>query len=454
MKKDSITRRKFLKKTSVGATGAALSVGGATSVYANIVKQADRPAILGGKPVRTEPLSKPWPMYDDTDVKLYLDAYHAKKWCRLGGTRVTEFEEKWAELMGVPYCLAVINGTAALTTSLFSLGVGAGDEVIVSTYTFVASASVIPTLFALPIFVDTDPETLKIDADKIEERITENTKAIIPVHIGGGAADMDKIMAISRKHNIPVVEDACQAWLGEWRNKKLGSLGNTGCFSFQVSKNIPCGEGGAIISSDQKLMDLCNALSNSGRPPRRKGETLSGYPYPGSNYRMTEFQGAVLLGQIRRLVDQQNLRTQNADYLASLLDEIPGISQIKKYPGETRNGYHLFMMTYDKKYFNGLSKQKFTQATRAEGIPISTGYTPLNKEKFIEYHLNSRVFKSIYSKQRLDKYRRDNRCPVNDVICEDIGLWLGQRVLLGGRKDMEDIAEAIAKVQKNSSKLL
>ncbi len=454
MKKDSITRRKFLKKTSIGATGAALSVGGATSVYANIVKQADRPAILGGKPVRTEPLAKPWPMYDDTDVQMYLDAYHAKNWCRLGGSLVTEFEKKWAELNGVPYCIAATNGTSSLFASLSALGVGAGDEVILSTYTFVASANVIPTLFALPVFADTDPETLKIDPNSIEERITENTKAILPVHIGGGAADMDKIMAISRKYNIPVVEDACQAWLGEWRNKKLGSMGDTGCFSFQVSKNIPSGEGGAIIGSDQKLMDLCNAFTNNSRPPRRKGATLSGYPYPGLNFRMTEFQGAILLGQVRRLVGQQNLRIQNAEYLDSLLKDIPGISQVKKYPGETRNGYHLFMMTYDKKYFNGLPKRKFTQATRAEGIPISTGYTPLNKEPFIEYHLSSRVFKSIYSKQRLDKFRRDNRCPVNDVICEDVALWMGQRVLLGGRKDMEDIAEAITKIQKNASKLL
>ena len=150
MKKDSITRRKFLKKTSIGATTAALYAGGATSIYANVVKQANQLAILGGRPVRTESLTKPWPIYDDTDEKLYLQAFHDKAWCRLGGSRVTEFEEKWAELNGVPRCQAMTNGTSSLFASLSALGVGAGDEVIVSTFTFVASANVIPTLFALP----------------------------------------------------------------------------------------------------------------------------------------------------------------------------------------------------------------------------------------------------------------------------------------------------------------
>ena len=453
MKKDSITRRKFLRKTSFGAAGAALSISGATSIYANIVKKADTPAILGGKPVRTKPFPS-WPIYDDTDVQMLLDAYHSRKWCRLGATRVDKFEKKFAKMMGVPRCTATNGGTMALYASLSVLGVGPGDEVIVPPYTFVATINVVPVLFALPVFVDTDPETLKIDADKIEERITEHTKAIIPVHIGGGSCDMDKIMAISKKHNIPVVEDACQAWLGEWRNKKLGSIGDTGCFSFQASKNLNCGEGGAIIGSDEKLMDLCNSFTNNGRPPATKKATLSGYPFPGLNHRMTEFQGAVLLGQIRRLEEQQKLRNQNGDYLDGLLKDIPGISPVKKYPGQTRHAYHLYMMLYDRNHFNGLPKGKFRQAIRAEGIPISTGYTPLNKQGFIEYHLNSRGFRSVFSKKRLDKYRRENQCPVNDNVCEETGLWMGQTVLLGTKKDMEDIAEAIVKIQKNSEKLL
>lgn len=453
MKKDSITRRKFLKKTSIGAAGAALSVGGTSFAYANIVKQADTPAILGGKPVRTKSLSQPWPVYDDTDVQIYLDAFHSKRWSETESRKTaftTKFEEKYAELMGVPYCVATTNGTSSLYASLHVLGVGPGDEVIVPPFTFIATINPVFLLFALPVFVDTDPETFMINADLIEERITERTKAILPVHIGGGAADMDKIMAISKKHNIPVVEDACQAWLGEWRNKKLGAVGDLGCFSFQASKNITCGEGGAIIGNDEYLMNRCRAFRGYGRDPKGKEG------YPGYNLRMTPFQAAVGLGQMRRFEEQQTLRSNNAAYLDKLLEDIPGFEPHKKYLGQTRHAYHQYFTQYNKEYFNNLPRSKFIRALRAEGISMGPMYgsTPLNKQSFIEYHLNLPTFQNIFSKQRLNKYRRDNNCPENDKICEETGLGMWQRVLLGTKKDMEDIAEAVAKIQKNASKLL
>jgi len=453
MKKKSITRRKFLKKTSFGAAGAALSVGGTTSIYANIVKQADTPAILGGKPVRTKSLGGSWPIYDDTDVQIYLDAFHSKRWSEVGSSEkafTTRFEKKYAELMEVPYCVTTMNGTSSLYASLHVLGVGPGDEVIVPPYTFIATINPVLLLFALPVFVDTDPETFMINADLIEERITERTKAILPVQIGGGAADMDKIMSISKKHNIPVVEDACQAWLGEWRNKKLGAIGDLGCFSFQSSKNITCGEGGAIIGNDEYLMNRCRAFVSYGRDPKGKEA------YPGLNLRMSPFQAAVGLGQIRRFEEQQTLRSKNAEYLDELLEDIPGFEPHKRYPGQTRHAYHRYFMRYNKEYFNNLPRSKFIIALRAEGVSMGPMYgtTPLNKQPFIEYHLNLPTFQNIFSKQRLNKYRRENNCPENDKICEETGLMMGQRVLLGTKKDMEDIAEAVAKIQKYSSKLL
>ena len=452
--KKSLSRRAFLKNTSAGIAGAAtISAVGGASLYCGSGKNTDVPAVLGGTPVRTEPFPS-WPVYDQTDVQMYLDAYHSKKWCRTGGTRVDKFEKKFAGLMGVPHCAATNSGTTALNTSLNALGIGPGDEVIVPPYTFVASAGVVFQVFALAVFVDTDPETHQINAGLIEQRITEHTKAIMPVHIAGGAADMDKITAVSRKYGIPVIEDACQAWMGEWKNKKLGSQGDLGCFSFQASKNLNSGEGGAIISSNEDLIDLCVSYTNNGRPAGVKRSTLSGYPFPGSNHRMTEFQGAILQGQMRRLEQQTGLRSENAAYLDKLLEDIPGISPAKTYPGQTRHAYHLYMMRYNKKYFNGLPKGKFAQAMEAEGIPVRTGYEPLNKEGFIEYRLNSRAFKSVFPKERLDKYRRQNHCPENDKICAETGLWMGQYVLLGTKKDMEDIAAAIVKIQKNSAKLV
>ena len=457
MGKKSLSRRKFLKNTSAGVAGAAaVSALGTGAIYSSISKGADVPAILGGTPVCSEPFPS-WPMFDQSDEQMYLEAFRSKKWCRLGATRVEEFEKQFAQLMGVPFCQATSSGTTALNTSLNALGVGPGDEVILPPYTFVATAQVVFHMFALPVFVDIDPETHMIDPELIEERINGHTRAIMPVHIAGGACDMDRIMAIADKHGIPVIEDACQAWMGEWRGRKLGSIGALGCFSFQASKNLNSGEGGAIISSDRELFEMCSSYTNNGRPAGTQRSTLSGYPNSGSNHRMTEFQGAVLLGQIRRLEQQTEHRNRMGAFLDKLLEGIPGISPAKKYPGQNRHAYHLYMMNYDRNHFSGLPKDKFVNALEAEGIQtISTGYSqpPLNKQGFIEKRLASRAFRNVYSAQRLASYAEENECPQNDRVCGETGIWLFQSVLLGSEKDMEDIAAAIAKIQKNSAKLV
>ena len=449
MKKDSITRRSFLKKTSKVLTGATLATVGTASIYGNIMKDSDKPAVLGGKPVRTKPFPS-WPVFDETDIQMYLDAYHSKVWSEFRykeTERVVQFEKKYAALMEVKYCAATNAGTTALTTAVQAIGVGPGDEVIVPTNTFIATAQIVFNVFALPVFVDSDPETFMINADLIEERITEHTRAIIPVHIGGGACDMDKIMAISKKHNVPVVEDACQAHLGEWRGKKLGSVGDLGCFSFQAFKSITSGEGGAVIGDNEALMDRCIAFKNNGRDPKWKRS------YPGSNFRMTPFQAAVVMGGLRHAEEQARVRDENSAYLEDLIKDIPGFTPCKKYPGQTRRAYYGYKMIYDKNHFNGLPRNKFLKAMRAEGIPISRGCDTLNKHPFIEEYLSLRSFQKIFSKERLIKYRKGNHCPANDKIAEEIGLSIGHSTFLGTKKDMEDIAEAVTKIQKNSVKL-
>ena len=223
-------------------------------------------------------------------------------------------------------------------TSLAALGVGPGDEVIVPPYTFVATVNAVLMHHALPIFVDTDPETFQIDARKIEAAITERTRCIIPVHLGGAAADLDAIAAVAAKHKIPVLEDACQAHLAEWRGRKVSTLGDLGCFSFQGSKNLNSGEGGAILTSSDELIEQCKSFQNNGR-----GTSTAGFSYVrnGANLRMTEFQAALLLQQLTRLEEQSRRREQNAAYLTGLLREIPGIAPARMYDGCTRNAYHL-----------------------------------------------------------------------------------------------------------------
>ncbi|MFC2076004.1 DegT/DnrJ/EryC1/StrS family aminotransferase [candidate division KSB1 bacterium] len=457
METDRINRRKFLGRASGGlAATAAATVAGTGFLGSNVARGASVPALLGGTPVRTKGWPS-WPVYDESDVKMFLDAYRSNNWCRIDGEGAVKFEGKYAELMGVPRCVLTNAGTTALNTSLNVLGVGPGDEVIVPPYTFVATVQVVFQVHALGVFVDIDPETHQIDPSKIEERITEHTKAILPVHIGGGASDLDRITAIGQKHGIPVLEDACQAWMGEWNGKKLGSVGTLGCFSFQASKNLNSGEGGAIIGSDPALMDMAASYTNNGRPAGEQRATLTGYPNSGSNHRMTEFQAAVLLGQMQRLEEQTALRNHNGAYLDGLLSEIPGIAAAGRYEGQNRHAYHLYMMNYDAERFNGLPKAKFARALRAEGIAtISTGYglPPLNKQGFIEKKLNSRHYKAVYSKERLDKYRDENECPNNDKLCGETGLWFYQSILLGTEADMRDIAEAIIKIQQNSKKLV
>lgn len=454
MRKELLTRRTFVKKTSIGVAGVALTENWMSSLSTGIIQDVDKPALMGGIPVRQKGsnLGVSWPIYDDTDIQMYLDAYKSNRWSEYSNSeneRSVQFEKAFAELMGSGYCAVTNSGTDALETAQRSLDIGPGDEVITQTNTFIATAQTTFNLYALPVFVDSDPETFMINADLIEERITPNTRAILPVHIGGAAADMDKILAIANKHNLVVIEDACQAHMGEWRKKKLGTVGNLGCFSFQAGKSLCGGEAGAVIGSDDNLMARVDAYTNNGRDPR--GQRM----FPGSNFRLTPFVAAILLGQIRRLEDQSALRDENSLYLENLLAGIKGVRPTKKYPGQTRRAYYNYQLIYEKEYFNGLPKARFQEAVRAEGIGFGNGIdSSLHLSPFIETYLNLRPFQKLFSKERLEKYRKENLCPVNEWISKETGLSLGQRVFLGTKKDMEDIVTAILKIQKNASKLL
>ncbi len=444
-----------MKQTSIGAAGAALAANGMTSIYSHLMQDTDKPAILGGSPIRPKgsSLEVSWPVYDDSDIQMYLDAFKSKKWSEYSNSAKelsVQFEKEFAELMGTAYCAATNSGTDALEAAQRAFDIGPGDEVITQTNTFIATAQTTFNLFALPVFVDSDPDTFMINADLIEERITPNTRAILPVHIGGAAADMDKILAIAKKHNLVVIEDACQAHMGEWRSKKLGSIGDLGCFSFQEGKTLCAGEGGAVIGNDDNIMAKVDGYTNNGRDPR--GQRRS---FPGSNFRITPFVAATLLGQIRRLEAQSAHRDENSQYLEKLLSEIKGVRPTNKYSGQTRRSYYEYQLIYDKEFFNGLPKPKFRAAMRAEGIEFGNGIdSSLHLDPFIETYLNMRSFQKVFSKERLDKYRRENLCPVNERIGKETGLSLGQRVFLGTKKDMEDIVAAIIKIQKHSSELL
>jgi len=415
------------------------------------VRASDRkPALLGGAPVRREPFPS-WPVFGEPEERGLLGVLRSAKWGRGSGKTVEAFEESYAKLVGARYCLATANGTSALLTALAAAGIEAGDEVVVPPYTFIATINVVLMRHALPVFADTDIETFQIDPKSIEAVMSPRTAAILPVHLGGAACDLDAITSIASRRNCIVIEDACQAHLAEWRGLRVGSIGKAGCFSFQASKNLNSGEGGAMLTNDAQLVERAFAFHNNGRARRTAAPDFT-YASYGANLRLTEFQGALLLAQMERLERQARQRDENGRYLTSMLAEIDGIRPARTYAGCTRNAYHLYMFRYDASRFAGLSKAGFLKALRAEGIPASGGYAPLNREPFLEQVIQSKGYRAIYGEARLKQWREQNHCPANDRLCSE-AIWLTQNMLLGPRSDMEQIVEAIQRIKAHAPAL-
>lgn len=439
-------RRKFLSKISLA--GAGVTLVGPTLAYTRASEK--KPAILGGP--KAHPESFPgWPMYGKSEEDGLVEVLKSKKWGRLSGNAVTEFENSYKALMGANHCLGVSSGTNALYTALGVLDIGPGDEVILPVYTFIATYNVVVLNYALPRFVDTDLESFQIDAHKIEQALSPNTRLIMPVHMGGSPADMDTVMETARKHDIPVLEDACQAHLAEWKGKKVGTIGTAGAFSFQSSKNLNSGEGGALLSNDEGFAKNAYNFQNQSR-----GNDAGSSHYRstrGSNLRMTEFQGSLLVAQIENLKSQSTLRSTNATYLSKLLSEIPGIYPAKLYPGVTQSAYHLYMFRYDKKEFAEMPRPRFLEALAAEGVPCSGGYGRMNKEDYVRRLVKNRHYLNLYGEKTMQEWAETNSCPQNDLLCEQ-AIWFTQAMLLGTKNDMEQIAEALLKIRNHAGELV
>ena len=453
----SLTRRSFVKTTTAGLAAVGFLAGSTKSLYAAASGKAKTLALHGGPPVRSKPFSDVWPIIGDREQKALVKALKSRNWCCLRGNAVYDFEKLFAAEMGVPHCILTNGGTTALRTSLAVLDVGPGDEVITTPHTFIATINTITNLHALPVFVDIDPHTGSIDADLIEKAITKHTRAILPVHLAGLPADIDKIMAIAKKHDIPVVEDACQSVFSEVGGRKIGTFGTTGCISFQEWKSLVCGEGGAILGHDDEFMRRCAAFINNGRDP--KGQER-GYPFPGSNHRMTEFQAAVLTEQFRRFKKQDPLRQKNGQYVEHELAKLPGLTPRKRYSKDTRITYVRFEMDYDRHQFQGVPASDFAKAVQAEGIPLEGGArrygSPCHREKMLEAHLNSRAFTASFSPARLRKYRQSLHLPMMDKgpAKRQEMLWMDSKIpFLGNRRDMNDIVEAVNKVARKVESL-
>lgn len=421
-------------------------------------------AINGGAPLRdakVNPWPK-WPVWDEKEEKALLEVLNSGVWS-YNGPKEMEFDKNFAEYTGVKYAISAANGTVTLQMALEACGVGVGDEVILPGLTWQATAATILDVNATPILVDVCEDTWCIDPKAIEAAITPRTKAIVPVHLYGSFCNMDEIMRIAKKHNLFVIEDCAHKHGGEWNGKKAGSIGDIGSFSFQLSKHLTAGEGGVVTTNNFELAEKLDALRNCGRRPEGlsvevdKGAGLysdQGNFYQSGNFRITEFQAAILVEGLKRLPEQNANRDANGIYLNSLITKIPGVKPMKRDERETKEAYFNFAFRYFKDDFKGLPVAKFREALTAEiGISVSGSYEPLNKcslyvphTKPSRHKLNDEYWAAI------DPKRFD--LPVCDRIHFEESVCVHHKILMGTKADIELIAAAIQKIYDNAEELM
>lgn len=442
MKNKDFTRRRFIATVSAGSVAAIAS---GSVPFIGKTGSAGKLAILGGTPVAPAKVFPSWPYVDQTMIDAIVKTTRSGIWSRIqskNGT-VPTLEKEYAALLEAKACVTTGSGTQALSCVVEALGISAGDEVITSPYTDMGTISSILTARALPVMADIDPESFQLDPKDVEKKINERTKAIMPVHMMGQPCDMGRIMTIAGKHKLAVIEDACQAHLAEYKGKKLGTIGNAGCFTFQSSKTIACGEGGAAISNDEALMEKAFTVMMNG-----------GNKVIGTKYRMNELEGAIILSQLAGAKERFATRNRNAAYLSSRLKGFPGLTPQKLYPGTDSGSFYIYAMSYNKQHFNNADRSKFLKALSAEGISLSTYIANgLHREPWSDYIMNLDYYKKMYPPVRLQKYRDELNLPVCDKTCSNMVMIWASGPLLGTQADMDDIINAVMKVYENCSQL-
>ncbi|MDQ3686787.1 MAG: DegT/DnrJ/EryC1/StrS family aminotransferase [Acidobacteriota bacterium] len=393
----------------------------------------ERLALLGGAPVLAEE-PPAWPFFDESDRRALLDVLESRVW---GGYHeaVGELERRFADFHGARYGIAMANGTMSLEIARSASGIRPGDEVIVPPITFIASATAIARVGAVPVFVDVDPQTINLDPERVASTINERTRAIVVVHFAGCPADLDRLTEICQQRGLIMIEDCAHAHGAEWRNRRVGSFGHFGSFSFQASKNMSAGEGGILITSDAELAEGARSISNQGR---RTGGAWYEHVRLGTNARLTGFQAALLLNQLERLPRQVATRMERAARLREGLAEIGGLVPTPEQLDErvTAHGFHLFSMRFNEEAFGGASRDRVVEALRAEGVPVTAGY-PL----------------SIYH-QELFRHQEHvaHDCPVAEEYCRS-SVWLPHNALLADPAWIEGVLTAVRKVRDNAHEL-
>ncbi len=382
-----------------------------------------RLAILGGAPLRTKPFAR-WPIFGEAEKLALGEVLESGIW---GGysAKVSEFERAFAKFHDAKYAVSAANGTVTLEGAFIAAGIGLDDEVIVPAITFVATATAVLRVGAVPVFADID-EHCNLAPQRAAEAITAKTKAIVPVHFAGHPADMDALSVLAKKHGILVIEDAAHAHGASWKHQKVGTFGDVASFSFQQSKNLTAGEGGILIGNNADLISAARSFFNQGRLP---GGGWYEHVQLGTNQRMTAWQAAVLLAQLQRYEEQLKLREANARYLDERLSTLPFLEVIAPDPRVTCHSRYLHVLRIRPEKLPGVDAETFTRALEAEGIP-GIGRYPYPVQQ-------NALFRNY-------KYR-ETACDRSLQICKN-AFWVSHEVLLGTREDLEDFVAALSKV--------
>lgn len=409
-----------------------------------------RLAITGGKPVRRKPFA-PWPVFTTEERRALANVLASRNW---GGypfpnQHADAFGRQFARFHGAKYGLAVANGTIAIEIALKAAGIKPGDEVIVPAYTWEGTVGPILLLNAVPVFVDIDPETHCLDARLLEKVISPRTRAILPVHLAMRFADMDAIMRVARKHRLLVIEDCAHAHGGKWRSKGAGSTGDLGTFSFQSSKLMTAGEGGAVITSSLEFFERAQTYTNCGRASSTDRYRQR---FIGFNYRITEFQAAILEAQLKRLPRQNQVRVANMEHLESRLRGTPGLGFLKRDPRQTTIAPYQYVFKYSPEHF-GVPRASFLGALEMEGVPCDgLFYEPVYRSALFPADPSEFPALSWGRAEPLD-LKTLYHCPVSERAAYEESVWVPHHFFLGGRKDADDIAAAVLKVAENIDEL-
>ena len=404
-------------------------------------------AILGGAAERARPFPK-WPRPSTEDPARLQSVLESGNW---GGypfpnQLASEFAQEFAEYHGAKYGCCVSNGTIALVVALQAAGIHFGDEVIVPAYTWDGTAAAVLFAGGIPIFADINPDTYCLDIESTRRALTPRTRAIIPVHLAMRFADMDALLKLAAAHKLAIIEDCAHVHGGEYKGRGAGSAGDLGCFSFQSSKIMTAGEGGMVITSRLDCFEVVQSLVNCGRASvtdQFKKRVV------GSNYRITEFQAAILLGQLEQLPALSAHRVRNAALLTRRLAQIEGIRPLPAQPGLTREAIYNYVFRYRRPE---VSRDVFVAALDREGIPCDGRfYEPVYRSDL--FQVNPEDFPQLKIGREKPVDYRECSCPTSERAAYEESVWLPQFLLLGEEADVEDIARAVTKVVANLKEL-